>query len=159
METGIQAYAKRCARVIFRLDGSTLTPDPRLLFDVSYHPRLGVSRQSCNKDSRSTAPFSFLGAFESSACRFESTETTFSGDSVRALPLFRACRPRITLCRVLGVAGCDACSQHFAATCAAMHRRTSVTVSARRQAGLCHCRRSPVHLPTINKCLVCPRTL
>ena len=50
METGIQADAKRSVRVIFRLDGFTLTPHPRLLFDVSYHvPRLGVSRQSCNK--------------------------------------------------------------------------------------------------------------
>ena len=44
--------------------------------------------------------------------------------------------------------GCDTCSQHFAATCVAMHQRTSVTevrVSAWRQAVLCHCRRSPVH--------------
>ena len=64
-----------------------------LLFDVSYHvPRLGVSRQSCNKDSRAAAPFSFVDTFEPSTCRFESHETACSGDSVWTLPLVRAGR-------------------------------------------------------------------
>ena len=65
---------------------------------------------------------------------------------VRTLPLVRACRPWITVKRA--GCGCDACSQRFAATCAAVHRRTSLTevrVSARQQAVLRHCCRSPVH--------------
>ena len=79
METGIQADAKRSVRVIFRLDGFTLTHHPRLPFDVSYHvPRLGVSRESRNKDTRAAVPFSYVDTFEPSACRFKSTGTARS---------------------------------------------------------------------------------
>ena len=89
METGIQADAKRSVRVIFRLDRFTLTPHPCLLFDVSYHvPRLGVSRQSCNKDSRAAAPFSFVDTFEPSASRFENTETANSMSNMLCLPFY-----------------------------------------------------------------------